>query len=529
MQATHRVKGISGKTLGFMVDGHFYNNYTVRENIEFIENLKVLKNGVVRASKTLPEIEYTKAYNKRVYADIVKKNPFKRDIEMVLKSWKEKDSNFILQVDGARQIGKTTEILKFAYSNYGYVIYVNLVNDDYDFQSCLKAGRVYMELYKYCIRAGLPDFDNSRNTVIVIDEIQESIEVFNSLRTLRAEVSCDIIITGSYLGKLTTTFTKASDKKVFFSMGNIKTVTMLNMSFREFCRAFNKEKELMRISVQGKSNTREYAELEHLYKIYCSIGGYPSVVKKFKETGDINESHKIISELLVLFKRESSRYFSEPKQLAVFDLVYKQAIVEMLVEKRGNGKKLVDDLTGFARKSANGFIARDEVSNALVWLIKCNMISTCSLLNGKDFMTKQPNRRMYFLDCGIATYIMNSLRLEESAKTGLIAETFAFCELNRLFCESISTRKVKDELCFSIYNKYELDFMLVGNGGDIDNIIFGIEIKAGKGSHESLNVYIDRGFVDRGILAETTQGGRGEKFDTIPIYTVGARFPYRQE
>lgn len=527
MLATHRVKDSAGNTVGFLIDNTFYNDNIVRQYIDSIDNLSMLKNGTIRAKKALPDMQYKYAFTKRRYKELKTKNPFRRDIEDELIKWKRTNYKSILQIEGARQIGKTTEILKFAYNNYEYVIYVNLVKDDYKFASCIKQNVTHIELCKYCTRANLPKFNNSRNTIIIIDEIQENSGVINALRTLRSEVNCDIIITGSYLGTLTSNFTKDDTKKVFFSMGTVTPITMFSMSFQEFCRAFNVEDALMTLDIHGNSEQNKYKKLQALYNLYCTIGGYPGVVTKYKETQNIKECFDLIEKLILMFKYESSRYFRDPKQIAIFDMVYEQAIVEMLTEKRGSGKKIVENLTDFMNKSGKSLVARDEVSNAITWLIKCNIIATCSMIEGNDFVNKQSNRRMYFMDCGIASYIMNGLELEESSKRGLIAETFAFCELNRLFFENISNRKVKDRLCFSLFNQYELDFMLVGKGGDIDNTIFGIEIKANKGEPKSLKVYIDKKLVDKGILAEITQGGRGENFDTIPIYTVGARFPYK--
>ena len=527
MKATYRVKNKVGETVGFMIDGRFYNNSIVKQNINSIDNLSVLKNGTIRAKRTLSDIQYVDIFARIKYTELVAKNPFKRDIANELKKWKKNNYNSILQIEGARQIGKTTEILKFAYSNYEYVIYVNMANDDYNFESCIKQNVIHLEICKYCERANLPTFNNSRSTVIIIDEIQENAKVFNALRTLRDEVDCDIIITVSYLGTLTANFTKDRDKKVFFSMGTVMSITMFSMSFREFCRAFKREDILMNIDVYGSSEKGEYQELEKLYHLYCSIGGYPSVVSKYKETRSIKECHAQINQLLNLFKQESSRYFSIPKQIAIFDLVYEQAIIEMLSEKRGNGKKNIEDMTVFVKSSGKVLASRDEVSNAITWLMACNMVGSCSMVEKNDFNnTKQPYRRMYIMDCGIASYLMGRLTIEESDRRGLIAETFVFSELNRLFNSDETRRKVKGELCFSIYNKYELDFMLVGKGRDIEDKVFGIEVKAKKGSHVSLNVYIEQGFVDKGILAEITQGGHGQDFDTIPIYTVGARFPY---
>ena len=46
MLATHRVKDSRGDTIGFIIDNNFYADYIVKENINYIENLKLLKNGV---------------------------------------------------------------------------------------------------------------------------------------------------------------------------------------------------------------------------------------------------------------------------------------------------------------------------------------------------------------------------------------------------------------------------------------------------------------------------------------------------
>lgn len=34
--------------------------------------------------------------------------------------------------------------------------------------------------------------------------------------------------------------------------------------------------------------------------------------------------------------------------------------------------------------------------------------------------------------------------------------------------------------------------------------------------------------MERGIVVKPTKGGHGDKFDTIPIYMVGCRFPYHE-
>lgn len=93
----------------------------------------------------------------------------------------------------------------------------------------------------------------------------------------------------------------------------------------------------------------------------------------------------------------------------------------------------------------------------------------------------------------------------------------------KLYKKRYSKKLVKGDIpCFSVFGSHELDFMVVGK----DNTVYGIEVKTVTGDPKSLKVFIDRRLADKGIAAKSTKGGHGDKFDTIPVYTVGCRFPY---
>ena len=51
----------------------------------------------------------------------------KRDIYQDLLKWKEKDSGRVLELEGARQVGKTYILNKFASENYKHVFYINML------------------------------------------------------------------------------------------------------------------------------------------------------------------------------------------------------------------------------------------------------------------------------------------------------------------------------------------------------------------------------------------------------------------
>lgn len=275
MQATHRVQDSNNKTIGFIVDNTFLTDYFVAQNISLLDNLTITKNGIIRSKRELPVIQY-KDIMKSKYEAIVKQNPFVREIQNDLLHWKNDVTHQVIQIDGARQIGKTTEILKFAYSNYAYVIYVNLADDKFGFVgTVIEQGTHILVMEAYCRKANLPHFVNSKNTVIIIDEIQISSKVYNSIRTINGTFKCDLIVTGSYLGRI------LGDKRFFLAAGTVETIHMFQLSFKEFCKIFKADTLLSTVSLFGKSSRDIYDKLESLYSIYRQIGGHPTVIRVY--------------------------------------------------------------------------------------------------------------------------------------------------------------------------------------------------------------------------------------------------------
>lgn len=479
MRASHKVINSANEMVGYMVDDSFYTECYIKENIQYIDNLSIDENGIIVSTGKLQNIEYKEAVDQREYDMLIKENPFARDIQKDLEEWRNDRLHKVLQLEGSRQIGKTTELLKFAYKNYEYVIYVNLANDIYDFANVTENGCKPLELEKYCIRAQLPHFVNSNSTILIIDEIQISEKVYNSIRSLYSQLKCDIIVTGSYLGQ-----TIKAD--FFLPAGTVTYIHMYPLSFLEFCRIFNKEEMLMNIDLFGKDDDLKYDELTNLYEIYKQIGGYPEVIKRYCEFNDINACYDVIEGLLKTFQKESGNYFQNSKE-----------------------QKMM--------------VSRDEISNAISWLTYSGIIGECGIYNNGDVNQYIPARRLYYMDCGIAAYVGKQSEIPQSNISGLLTETFVFSELSRLYGKVYSKRLVKGTVpCFSTLNQYELDFMVI----DTNNIIYGIEVKTTDGDPKSLKVFIDKRLVDKGIVAKDTKGGHGDKFDTIPVYTVGCRFPY---
>lgn len=438
-----------------------------------------------------------------------------REVQDRLLDWKKKRHRTVLQVEGPRQVGKTHEVRKFAYTHYEQVIYVNLVRDVYGFEDLL-SERDFLE--QYCGRAELGPFCDGENTVLIIDEIQESREVYNAIRDIREKYECDIIVSGSYLARTV-------NSKDFFLPAGIAYLRMLPLSFCEFCRAVGIEGErLQKLSLYGGSAAEEYQQMEEAYRVYQQIGGYPQVVTTYLKTRSLADCMDVLEDLVRTFTAESSRFFTNSTALSIFGEVYRAVMVQMAKGKKGTGNSFLEFVANFVKDSVKEPVSRNEVRAASSWLSYSGMIGYCDLYNNGDVTDVVSRRRAYFSDTGIANYVASLVTVPRETLEGILTETFAYTELNRLYQMGAGHRLVKgNKPCFSTCGDYELDFVVV----DQMDRRFGIEVKTGDNRSKSLAFYKSKGLVDYAVRAVMGRGGHGEQADTIPVYMLGIRFPYR--
>ncbi len=515
MNASGKVIDKEGKTVGFIVENAYVKYYDALKNIDLIDNLYISKDNVIVSKQKDIDTFCIRQINDEKYYERCQKSPLIRDVQDKLEWWKEKWSEYVLYLTGARQIGKTTELLKFAYKNYEQIIYINLSDEKVMtlFEELVLSNSMRFGMVNYCRKAGMEEFNDSQDTILIIDEIQESAKIYNSIRALQGELKCHVAVTGSYLGK-------TLNAKYFKPAGNMYEIEMLPLSFSEFCRAYGKEELLHNIDIYGGASKEEYAVLTDLYKVYCRIGGYPAVVSEYMRTEEFDNCYEVIRTIISRFTEESSSYFQNDKHAVVFENVYKAAFISMAKEKKGTSSKDIQDITVFVKEDTKEHVSRKEINDVIAWLKYSKILGSCDLYNQGNVNDLLSERRFYFMDCGIANYIASLTPVSNETVDGIIAENFVYSELYRLYKVG---RLKGDKPCCSVYGNYELDFMLV----DKMDKKYGIEVKSRHSTkHESLDCYLDKGFIDEAYLAEITRGGVGNKICTIPIYTVGCRFPY---
>lgn len=520
MKATHKVYNSENVFVGYIVDNVFYNKLYSMRDIQNIENLYSTKAGDIRVKRnshlqtvTLNQL-CTERYNK-----VCAEAPFVRDVRKEFAAWYKNYTKYVLYLKGPRQVGKTTELLKFAYANYENVLYVDLADKatlDLFVATMMQPGSKIAQMQEFCKRYNLPQYDDSKKTLLIIDEIQVSSVVYSSLRILHRNLNCDIAVTGSYLGA-------TINPEYFQPAGDTYDVELLPLSFREFIRVFGKETVLNDVSIVGASEDKLYSTLTELYKLYLTIGGFPAVVLEYQLNKSLVQCRQMLKRLLERFIAESAAYFEEgSKMRLVFQNVYKAAMLTQLTEKKGTGKDLTERITQFIKTDTKTFVTRSEVNKAIAWLIYNGVLGTCDLYVDADVKQIQFNRRCYFADTGIFSYLATIVPMQESDKKGLLAETFVYNELRRMY-SAVDSVVIGDKPACATYNDYELDFVV----HSVDGTRYGIEVKSKQAtSTKSLDVMQQAHLIDYAVVAELTHGSKNDKHITIPIYAVAEKFPY---
>ncbi|MCI9154889.1 ATP-binding protein [Lachnospiraceae bacterium] len=445
----------------------------------------------------------------------------KRDIYRKLLAWKSKSNHKVLELEGARQVGKTYILDKFAKKEYKSHLYINMIGSSgKDFLQCLETAAswepgkkreknpVYRAFQLYD-----PDFSDCEDLVIVIDEIQESSVVYSKIREFARDFKAHFIVTGSYLGK-------TREKEYFLSAGDTEVLTMTTLTFPEFLDAFHKRGLYEAIDLYGGSDHAGYEELKSYFHIYLQIGGYPEVVTTYLESRSIPDCEAMISNLIQIFVKESSRYFDSPLELEMFEKIFSSIAATLLKEKKGT-PDLTTDLTKIIFKEESGRITKKMTNYAVSWLFLSHQIGYCSMSVDCSNLDIVDNCRYYFNDLGVAGYFLKLTGEPLSIIEGVLCENFVYLELVR--------RIQKQEIAgqapwFAIDKKTsgELDFYVRSR---IDNMDYGLEVKRGKNRANTANALLERGKLDFVYQLKNTYGGIADRKYSVPLYLCG-RIPF---
>ena len=424
-----------------------------------------------------------------------------RDLYKQLLNWKSDLNRKPLILRGARQVGKTHLLKRFATQEYTTFVYLNFETDPKVaqlFSQTLKPSSIIENISLY-----INQTIHSQDTLIIFDEIQECPEALNSLKYFQEEAKeFHIVSAGSLLGvKLA--------KNKGFPVGKVNFLDLYPLSFFEFLEAIGKEKLrhfLGNIHVLEPIPGPIHEELLNDLKRYFFMGGMPEVVNEYLKNQDLLSIRKIQQEILIAYLLDFSKY-AEGDQIMKITQVWENIPSQLAKEH----KKFVFSAL---RKSARG----REYETAIQWLFDAGLIHKSYSLS----VTRLPLSgykdgnafKVFLLDVGL---------LSAMAKI----PTKSLTEGNQLFSEfygALTENFVAQSLA---KHQYPLYYWTSSGVAEVDFVIeheldlYPLEVKAGiSRKKKSLLVYGNQ-YAPKRLLRTTAMNLKQDgNVCNIPLYLV---------
>lgn len=433
----------------------------------------------------------------------------KRKIQKEIHEYLTSDSNKVLVIDGARQIGKSY-IIRYEgerlFSNY---IELNMVEDK-------KADRLFENVkdvqdfyFKVSLVAG-NKMHRKEDTLIFIDEIQAYPDLLTLLKFLKDDDKYTYIVSGSQLGiALNETLSKPG--------GRMRKVRMYPMDFEEFLWANGVGEDAISTIARHFQAREALDEGSHnfimdLFRKYLLVGGLPDAVNAYVSSRNLVEVRKVQEEIHSLYKEDCSQYDKEHK------LVIRR-VYDLIPSNLENKKKRVqiNDISGKRGKCTADYKEEFEyVINSGIGLeVKAISNPRFPLADSE----KKSLLKLYLNDVGLLTNIL----FRYNAKA--VLDDLPSINLGSVY-ENVVASELSAHgytLCYYDSNKNgEVDF-LVDNYDTLSTMP--VEVKSGKDSseHSSLDKFLatpDYHIQNALVLDNKREIRQDGKTTYMPVYYI---------
>lgn len=432
-----------------------------------------------------------------------------RKMEALIEAHLTSDSQKILLIDGARQVGKTYLIRYVGQKLFENFIEINLVEDSLG-DRLFAEMRTVEDLYLQISMLAGERMKQKENTLIFLDEIQAYPHLLTLLKFLSQDGKFTFIASGSLLGVTLSQTTS-------IPMGSIRKVRMFPLDFEEFLYA-NGMSRMAVSAMRKKFEKREaldeatHNKMMDFFRKYLLVGGLPDAVNSYLSDHNIQLVREIQREIHDYYAADASKY-DEEKKLKI------RRIYDLIPSNMENKKKRVVAKRIEGKKGKRFGDYQDEfdylVSAGIALNVRAISTPVFPLLesSGKNLL------KLYLNDVGILTGLLygNNIRAVLSDQTSV--------NLGSVY-ESV----VASEL---IAHGYQLFYYDNRTKGEVDYLIddyeslsaVPIEVKSGKDYtvHSALNTFVQnedyhikKAFVVSNERRVTTQG----KVTYLPIYDI---------
>ncbi len=399
-----------------------------------------------------------------------------RKIQAYIEEYFNSDSNKVLLIEGARQIGKTYIIRHVGKKMFENYIEINMVQD-FDGEQLFAKAKTVDDFYLQVSMIAGEKMKDKENTLIFIDEIQVYPHLITMLKFLKDDNKFNYIASGSLLGV-------TLNETTSIPIGSIERKQMYPLDFEEFLisQGFNTyavNALKSKFEKQESLDDTMHEKVMDLFKKYLLVGGLPDAVNSFIKDKNIVNVRTIQNEIHGYYGADASKYDSE-KKLKI------RRIYDQIPSNLENKKKrvVIQNIEGIKGKRYSDY--EDEfdylIGAGIALEVKAISTPVFPLIesSGKNLL------KLYLNDVGILTNILYKhniravLDSEKSINLGTVYESVVASELkahgHKLYY-------------YDNRNKGEVDFLM----DDYDSLsVVPIEVKSGKDYtiHSALNNFV---------------------------------------
>ena len=401
----------------------------------------------------------------------------KRKFTSVLEQYLTENTDKILLVNGARQIGKSYLIRYVGKKLYPHFVEINLQKDK-EGPAIFSHVHTTQELYMQVSTIANEILGNKSDTLIFLDEIQVYPHLLTMLKFLREDGRYHFIASGSQLGI-------ALAETTSVPMGSVAIETMFQLDFEEFLWANGAGQEAIEGMRDLFEKRQPLPEGMHRYilqqfQYYLLVGGLPDAVNHFVESHNMREVRDIHRDIHELYRTDASQYDEERKLMI-------RRIYDMVPSQLENRKKRIVYQNIEDKKGKHFADYQDEFE----YLIESGITMEVKAVSQPKYPLAESSSKnllkLYLNDVGLLTYLLYGLNInavlqdERSINLGTVYESVVAQELRAHgFKLYYYDNKKKGEVDYLI-NDYSTTQVLP------------LEIKSGKDykEHSALSKFLD--------------------------------------
>lgn len=441
---------------------------------------------------------------------------FKRKIYNELLDWKATSKGrSALMLQGARRVGKSTIVERFAKDQYKSYIMIDFVETDDEMRRIFAEYRTDLDMLfnRIQLKTGIRLYE--RDSAIIFDEVQAFPLAREMIKSLVKDNRYDYIETGS----LITVKSKVAGIRVPSEEHKIR---MYPMDFEEWLWANGDDvtADMLKAFMEKAESLGESAHRAMLrkYTEYMIIGGMPQVASAYLERHDLMEAEYIKRDILDLYRDDIHKIpgVSMERALALFNslpaiLSSPHKVLSPTKIKKGSRKR--------------------EYDSAVEWLCDAMIFNRCRCSSDPGVaigLSEDIGRvKCYLLDTGLLISLAFQNDKKGLAETyGLLMDGKLSINKGMLFENMVAQELVcmGCDLWFTEFEKkgskrkYEVDFILPGRTG-----IVPMEVKSGKSTpHSSLDKlmekYAER--IEKAFVIHSKDVRKDGGVEYVPIYMM---------